>query len=77
MQTLEIAESAKIIENIQRDVNIALINEFYKIFTELNLDFREILNAADTKWNFLKFKPGLVGGHCMVLIPIIFYVLQS
>ena len=72
--SIEIAESAKIIENIQRDVNIALINEFYKIFTELNLDFREILNAADTKWNFLKFKPGLVGGHCIGVDP--YYLLH-
>ena len=55
-------------------MNIALINEFYKIFTELNLDFREILNAADTKWNFLKFKPGLVGGHCIGVDP--YYLLH-
>ncbi|MDC0968019.1 nucleotide sugar dehydrogenase [Alphaproteobacteria bacterium] len=72
--SIEIAESAKIIENIQRDVNIALINEFYKIFSELDLNFDEILKAASTKWNFLKFKPGLVGGHCIGVDP--YYLLH-
>jgi len=72
--SIEIAESAKIIENIQRDVNIALVNEFYKIFSELNLNFDEILTAASTKWNFLKFKPGLVGGHCIGVDP--YYLLH-
>ena len=72
--SLEIAESAKIIENIQRDVNIALVNEFYKIFSELNLNFDEILKAAATKWNFLKFNPGLVGGHCIGVDP--YYLLH-
>lgn len=72
--SIEIAESAKIIENIQRDVNIALVNEFYKIFSELDLNFAEILKAAGTKWNFLSFKPGLVGGHCIGVDP--YYLLH-
>ena len=68
-QTIEIAEAAKVIENIQRDVNIALINELAKIFEALNLPTNDILTAACTKWNFLNFKPGLVGGHCIGVDP--------
>ncbi len=67
--SIKIAEAAKIIENIQRDVNIALINEFAQIFDKLSLSTNEILNAANTKWNFLDFKPGLVGGHCISVDP--------
>jgi UDP-N-acetyl-D-galactosamine dehydrogenase len=66
---IEIAEAAKVIENIQRDVNIALMNEFSHIFNKLGLSTNEILEAASTKWNFLDFKPGLVGGHCIGVDP--------
>ena len=67
--SIKIAESAKVIENIQRDVNIALINNFYEIFTKLEIDFNKVMKAASTKWNFLNFKPGLVGGHCVGVDP--------
>ena len=67
--SIEVAEAAKVIENTQRDVNIALINEFSKIFNSLNLPTNEILDAAATKWNFLNFRPGLVGGHCIGVDP--------
>mgnify|MGYP001072375518 CR=1 FL=1 len=67
--SLKIAEAAKVIENTQRDLNIAIINEFAKIFNRLGIDTEEVLNAAGTKWNFLKFKPGLVGGHCISVDP--------
>lgn len=67
--SIEIAEAAKVIENIQRDVNIALMNEFSLIFKKLGLNTKEILDAASTKWNFLNFKPGLVGGHCIGVDP--------
>ena len=67
--SIKVCEAAKIIENIQRDVNIALINEFAMLFQELGLDTTEILNAASTKWNFLPFSPGLVGGHCIGVDP--------
>ena len=63
------AEAAKVIENTQRDVNIALINEFSIIFNNLDLDTNEVLDAASTKWNFLNFRPGLVGGHCIGVDP--------
>ena len=67
---IKTAEAAKVIEkNIQRDVNIALINEYYQLFEKLNLNTYEILKAASTKWNFLNFKPGLVGGHCIGIDP--------
>jgi len=68
-QSVKIAEAAKIIENTQRDLNIGLINEFQKIFNKMGLNIFEILEAAETKWNFLKFKPGLVGGHCISVDP--------
>jgi UDP-N-acetyl-D-galactosamine dehydrogenase len=67
--SLKVAEAAKVIENTQRDLNIAVINEFAKIFNKLGIDTEEVLNAAGTKWNFLKFKPGLVGGHCISVDP--------
>ena len=63
------AEAAKVIENIQRDINIALMNELSIIFKKLNLDTLDVLEAANTKWNFLNFKPGLVGGHCISVDP--------
>ena len=67
--SIDVAEAAKIIENIQRDVNIALINELSMIFNKLELDTNEVLEAAETKWNFLPFRPGLVGGHCIGVDP--------
>ncbi len=67
--SIKVAEAAKIIENTQRDVNIALINEFTKIFNKLKIDTNSVLEAAETKWNFLSFKPGLVGGHCIGVDP--------
>lgn len=66
---IKTAEAAKVIENIQRDLNIALVNELSVIFHRLGIDTREVLNAAATKWNFLKFEPGLVGGHCIPVDP--------
>ena len=63
------AEAAKVIENTQRDVNIALINELALIFNRLGIDTEEVLEAAGTKWNFLPFRPGLVGGHCIGVDP--------
>lgn len=66
---LKVAEAAKVIENIQRDLNIALINELALIFNKLKIDTKEVLEAAGTKWNFLKFEPGLVGGHCIGVDP--------
>ena len=69
VSTIRIAEAAKVIENTQRDLNIALVNELSIIFKKLNLDTNEILNAAATKWNFINFKPGLVGGHCIGIDP--------
>ena len=67
--SIRVAEAAKVIENTQRDVNIALINELAMIFNRMGLDTREILDAAGTKWNFLNFRPGLVGGHCIGVDP--------
>ena len=67
--SIAVAEAAKVIENTQRDVNIALINELALIFNKLGLDTNEVLEAASTKWNFLPFKPGLVGGHCIGVDP--------
>ena len=66
---LRTAEAAKIIENVQRDLNIALINELALIFNKMNIDTDEVINAASTKWNFHKYKPGLVGGHCIGVDP--------
>ncbi|MGY2575696.1 Vi polysaccharide biosynthesis UDP-N-acetylglucosamine C-6 dehydrogenase TviB [Vibrio sp. C8] len=67
--SIRVAEAAKVIENTQRDLNIAIINEFAKIFNKLDIDTEEVLKAAGTKWNFLPFKPGLVGGHCISVDP--------
>ena len=67
--SIKVAEAAKVIENTQRDVNIALINELSIIFNRLNIDTLEVLEAAGTKWNFLPFRPGLVGGHCIGVDP--------
>ena len=67
--TIRVAEAAKVIENTQRDVNIALINELALIFNKLDIDTEEVLLAAGTKWNFLPFRPGLVGGHCIGVDP--------
>ncbi len=67
--SIKIAEAAKVIENTQRDVNIALINELALIFNLLELDTEEVLKAAETKWNFISFRPGLVGGHCIGVDP--------
>ena len=67
--TIKVAESAKVIENTQRDLNIALMNELALIFQRMGIDTRDVLAAAGTKWNFLKFDPGLVGGHCIGVDP--------
>ncbi len=72
---IKVAEAAKVIENSQRDINIAFVNELSKIFYKLNIDTNEVLEAAGTKWNFLKFKPGLVGGHCIGVDP--YYLAQK
>ena len=68
-KSIQVAEAAKVIENIQRDLNIALINELSMIFNKLNINIFDVLDAASTKWNFLKFYPGLVGGHCIGVDP--------
>lgn len=73
--SIKVAESAKVIENAQRDINIAFVNELAKIFNRLGIDTEEVLQAAGTKWNFLKFKPGLVGGHCIGVDP--YYLAQK
>ena len=67
--SIEVAEAAKVIENTQRDLNIALMNELAIIFDRLNIPTKEVLRAAGTKWNFLPFTPGLVGGHCIGVDP--------
>ena len=72
---IKVAEAAKVIENSQRDINIAFVNELSKIFNLLGIDTNEVLEAAATKWNFLKFKPGLVGGHCIGVDP--YYLAQK
>lgn len=72
--SIKVAEAAKVIENSQRDINIAFVNELSKIFTILGIDTQEVLAAAATKWNFLPFKPGLVGGHCIGVDP--YYLAQ-
>ncbi|MEA4814679.1 MAG: nucleotide sugar dehydrogenase [Oscillospiraceae bacterium] len=73
--TIRVAEAAKVIENSQRDINIAFVNELAKIFNKMNIDTQDVLEAAGTKWNFLPFKPGLVGGHCIGVDP--FYLAQA
>ncbi len=72
--TMKVAEAAKVIENSQRDINIAFVNELSKIFTKMGIDTNDVLEAAATKWNFLPFKPGLVGGHCIGVDP--YYLAQ-
>jgi len=67
--SIKVAEAAKVIENAQRDINIAFVNELAKIFNKLDIDTHDVLEAASTKWNFLPFKPGLVGGHCIGVDP--------
>ena len=69
VSTIKVAEAAKVIENTQRDINIAFVNELALIFNLLGIDTNEVLEAASTKWNFLPFKPGLVGGHCIGVDP--------
>ncbi len=69
VSSIKVAEAAKIIENTQRDLNIAFVNELAIIFNLMNIDTHEVLNAAKTKWNFMPFKPGLVGGHCIGVDP--------
>ena len=66
---IKAAEASKVIENIQRDINIALMNELSKIFNKMNIDTTEVIEAASTKWNFMKFEPGFVGGHCIGIDP--------
>ena len=73
--TIKVAEAAKVIENSQRDINIAFVNELSKIFNVLGIDTQEVLKAAATKWNFLPFQPGLVGGHCIGVDP--YYLAQK
>ena len=73
--SIKVAEAAKVIENSQRDINIAFVNELAKIFNKLNIDTHAVLEAAGTKWNFLPFKPGLVGGHCIGVDP--YYLAQK
>lgn len=72
--SMKVAEAAKVIENSQRDINIAFVNELSKIFNKLGIDTLDVLEAASTKWNFLPFKPGLVGGHCIGVDP--YYLAQ-
>ena len=73
--SIKVAEAAKVIENSQRDINIAFVNELAKIFNKLDIDTHDVLEAAGTKWNFLPFKPGLVGGHCIGVDP--YYLAQK
>src|SRR5690606_39118882 len=73
--SIKVAEAAKVIENSQRDINIAFVNELSKIFNRMGIDTHDVLEAAGTKWNFLKFYPGLVGGHCIGVDP--YYLAQK
>lgn len=73
-KSIKVAEAAKVIENSQRDINIAFVNELSKIFNRMGIDTQDVLDAASTKWNFLPFKPGLVGGHCIGVDP--YYLAQ-
>ena len=73
--SIKVAEAAKVIENSQRDINIAFVNELAKIFNKLGIDTQDVLEASSTKWNFLPFKPGLVGGHCIGVDP--YYLAQK
>ena len=73
-ESIKVAEAAKVIENSQRDINIAFVNELSKIFNKMGIDTLDVLEAAGTKWNFLPFRPGLVGGHCIGVDP--YYLAQ-
>mgnify|MGYP005988635487 CR=1 FL=1 len=73
--SIKVAEASKVIENVQRDVNIALVNELHQIFEKLNINTKEVIEAAGTKWNFMKLQPGLVGGHCIGVDP--YYLLHK
>lgn len=73
--SIKVAEASKIIENSQRDINIAFMNELAKIFNAMNIDTHDVIEAASTKWNFIKLKPGLVGGHCISVDP--YYLIQK
>ena len=73
--SIKLAECVKILENCQRDVNIALMNEFSKFFNEINIDTKKVVEAASTKWNFAKFLPGLVGGECIAVDP--YYIMHA
>ena len=73
--SIRVAEASKIIENSQRDVNIAFINELAKIFNAMGIDTNDVIEAASSKWNFIKLKPGLVGGHCISVDP--YYLIQK
>lgn len=73
--SIRVAEASKVIENVQRDVNIALINELHQIFEKLGINTKEVIEAASTKWNFMKLQPGLVGGHCIGVDP--YYLLHK
>lgn len=74
-QSIKVAEASKIIENSQRDVNIAFMNELAKIFNAMGIDTRDVIDAASSKWNFIKLTPGLVGGHCISVDP--YYLIQK
>ena len=76
-RSIENAEMSKVIENIQRDINIAFMNEIFMVCKKLNLDFVEVIKLAKTKWNFLNFSPGLVGGHCLPVDPFYLYHLAK
>lgn len=73
--SIKVAEASKVIENVQRDVNIALVNELHQIFEKLGINTKEVIEAASTKWNFMKLQPGLVGGHCIGVDP--YYLLHK
>nr|WP_312024026.1 hypothetical protein [Chlorobium phaeovibrioides] len=73
--SIRVAEEAKVIENSQRDINIAFVNELARIFNRMGIDTLDVLDAAATKWNFLPFRPGLVGGHCIGVDP--YYLAQK
>ncbi len=75
VDSIEIAEASKILENIQRDVNIALMNEITQVFNAMNIDTKKVLKASQTKWNFIPFHPGFVGGHCIPVDPV--YLIES
>ena len=74
-ENIKSAELAKIIENAQRDINISFMNEIYKICDIYKLDYRHVLELCSTKWNFINFKPGLVGGHCVPVDP--YYLIED